>query len=48
MTHSDAQKGGIYMPHKEEWGVVNYGQRGPRGRMGISVKKMYMDSEGNV
>ena len=36
------------MPHREEWGMINYGQRGPRGRMGISVKKMDVDSEGHL
>lgn len=36
------------MPNREEWGVVNYGQRGRRGYPGVSVKHMDMDSEGRI
>lgn len=36
------------MPKREEWGITNYPTRGPRGRMGIGVRHMDMDSEGNI
>lgn len=32
--------------HREEWGVINYGQRGPRGRAGRGLYSLTVDSEG--
>ena len=34
--------------HREEWGVINYGQRGPRGRAGRGVYSLTVDSEGMI
>lgn len=34
------------MAHREEWSVVNYGQRGRRGYPGRGVTSIQLDSEG--
>ena len=36
------------MAHREEWSVINYGQRGRRGFPGRGVKSIQMDSEGFI